>query len=610
MLGCGDADAMRADEAGAAARLTSTLIATRTEIRSHPFVALIGAVTVCCVLLGAAAIGAGQLRGENRALAVFTIVAGISFIVAGLAASSRRPEKSTGILMVGSGFALFAGALIQANQSLPFTIGLAVILIPTAVLPHLLLAFPDGHLHSKWERIFVASAYFNAIVVQISMLMFMDIDQVGGCPCPHNLLFIRDNMAVHSALMNIEWFAMLLVATAVVVILVRRWRHASVPLRRALLPVLVSGGVATVLFAAMLVDGALPYQGVPISLQAAQRVAYGVVPLAYLLGLFRARLARVGVSDLIVELGNGLEPGQLREALARALRDPSLELGYWMPDSGEYVDVDGRPIIVKPANGRSVTILARHGRRVAALVYDAGLDEDPPLLNAVSSAAGLALENERLLAELRVQLEEIRHSRARIVDAADSERRRLERNLHDGAQQGLVTLALHLRIAQESLHDDPSAAEEMLDGVGEDLKLALGELRDLARGLHPAILTDRGLAPALQSLANRAPFRVEITGIPTVRPNAAVEAAIYYVVAESLTNAAKHARATDARVALSTADSIITVEIRDNGTGGATLSGGSGLRGLADRVEALNGTIEVQSPAGAGTLIRAKLPRA
>ena len=230
--------------------------------------------------------------------------------------------------------------------------------------------------------------------------------------------------------------------------------------------------------------------------------------------------------------------------------------------------------------------------------------EDPALLDAVSSAAGLALDNERLLAELRAQLEETRDSRARIVDAADTERRRLERNLHDGAQQRLVTLALHLRMAQESLRDDPSAAEAMLDGVGDDLKLALEELRELARGLHPAILTDRGLAPALQSIATRAPFKVEINGVPHERLPAAVEAAIYYVVAESLTNAAKHAGASEARVELSTSDDTVTVEIRDNGSGGANLADGSGIRGLADRVEALGGRIELQSPVGAGTVVR------
>ena len=267
------------------------------------------------------------------------------------------------------------------------------------------------------------------------------------------------------------------------------------------------------------------------------------------------------------------------------------------------MDVDGKQVSVVPTATRAVTILERRGQKVAALVHDVALGEDPALLDAVSSAAGLALDNERLLAELRAQLEETRDSRARIVDAADTERRRLERNLHDGAQQRLVTLALHLRMAQESLRDDPAAAEAMLDGVGEDLKLALEELRELARGLHPAILTDRGLAPALQSIATRAPFKVEINGVPHERLPAAIEAAIYYVVAESLTNAAKHAAASEARVELSTSDDTVTVEIRDNGGGGANLADGSGIRGLADRVEALGGRLELQSPVGAGTVV-------
>ena len=207
----------------------------------------------------------------------------------------------------------------------------------------------------------------------------------------------------------------------------------------------------------------------------------------------------------------------------------------------------GSPVSVVPTAGRAVTILERHGRKVAALVHDPALSEDPALLDAVSSAAGLALENERLLAELRAQLDEVRDSRARIVEASVTERRRLERNLHDGAQQRLVTLSLHLRMAQETLHDDPLAAEAMLEGVGDDLKQALEELRELARGLHPAVLTDRGLAPALQSLANRSPFPVEIAGVPALRLPEPVEAALYYVVAESLTNAAKHSGATEGR---------------------------------------------------------------
>jgi signal transduction histidine kinase len=309
-----------------------------------------------------------------------------------------------------------------------------------------------------------------------------------------------------------------------------------------------------------------------------------------------------------VELGRGLEPARLRDAIARALRDTSLQLGVWHGDRDEYVDGDGRPVSVVPAAGRSVTVLERHGRKVAALVHDTALRENPALLDAVSSAAGLALENERLLAELRAQLEEVRDSRARIVEASVAERRRLERNLHDGAQQRLVTLSLNLRMAQETLHDDPRATETMLAGVGEDLKHALHELRELARGLHPAVLTDRGLAPALQSLANRSPFPVAIVGAPADRLPEPVESALYYVVAESLTNAAKYSRATEGRVELSTTPVTVEVEIRDNGSGGANLNSGTGLRGLADRLEALGGTLRLESPAAGGTVIRATLP--
>jgi signal transduction histidine kinase len=348
--------------------------------------------------------------------------------------------------------------------------------------------------------------------------------------------------------------------------------------------------------------------GITRGLQSAEQLALATVPLAYLFGLFQTRLARIGIGELVVELGNNPEQGQLRDALARALRDSSLELGYWIPASQEYVDVEGKQVDVVPTATRAVTILERRGEKVAALVHDAALREDPALLDAVSSAAGLALDNERLLAELRTQLAETRNSRARIVDAADTERRRLERNLHDGAQQRLVTLALHLRMAQETLNVDPTAAGTMLSGVGEDLKLALEELRELARGLHPAILTERGLTPALQSLATRAPFNVDINGVPHERLPAVIEAAIYYVVSETLTNAAKHAGASEAHVELSNSDDAVRVEIRDNGGGGANLADGSGIRGLADRVEALGGRLEVESPVGAGTVVKAELP--
>ena len=274
----------------------------------------------------------------------------------------------------------------------------------------------------------------------------------------------------------------------------------------------------------------------------------------------------------------------------------------------DYTDVPGEAARMMREAGYTSAVAApiiAGGRTWGALfVVSANKPFDPDAeqrLRDFTLLVALALESAEAYDQLAA-------SRARIVEESVTERRRLERNLHDGAQQRLVTLALHLRMAQESLRDDPSATETMLADVGEDLKLALEELRELARGLHPAVLTDRGLAPALQSLANRAPFPVEIAGVPSLRLTEAVEAAVYYVVAESLTNAAKHAGASEASVEMSATDETVVVEIRDNGSGGANLIDGSGIQGLADRIEALGGQLELHSPAKAGTVIRAELP--
>jgi signal transduction histidine kinase len=204
--------------------------------------------------------------------------------------------------------------------------------------------------------------------------------------------------------------------------------------------------------------------------------------------------------------------------------------------------------------------------------------------------------------------EQLTASRARIVQAADAERRRLERNLHDGAQQRLVSLALALRLAQGKLPDDPAAATELLERASEELGVGLEELRELARGIHPAILTDRGLAPALEALAARATVPVEVSGLPSERLPEPIEAAAFYVVAESLTNVAKYASARSARVDLARDDGLLVVEVTDDGVGGADSAKGSGLRGLTDRVEALGGSLLVSSEAGRGTTVRAELP--
>jgi signal transduction histidine kinase len=255
-----------------------------------------------------------------------------------------------------------------------------------------------------------------------------------------------------------------------------------------------------------------------------------------------------------------------------------------------------------------VTVLEHDGEPVAAIVHDATLADEPELLRASGAAARLALENARLQAEMRAQLAEVQESRARIVTAADEERRRIERDLHDGAQQRLVALALELRTAQRRLGDraDPELEAILAEAVGE-LQAAVDELRELARGVHPAILTEDGLAAALESLSSRTPVPVSLK-VSDERLPPQVEATAYFVACEALANVVKHAGASSATVTAVRRNGLLVIEVEDDGVGGAHADGGSGLRGLADRVEALGGRLRVVSPAGGGTRVVGEIP--
>jgi signal transduction histidine kinase len=248
-----------------------------------------------------------------------------------------------------------------------------------------------------------------------------------------------------------------------------------------------------------------------------------------------------------------------------------------------------------------------HGRRMDALVHDPALVDQPQPAPTPGPATALALENHRLTAELRARIEELRASRARLIEAGDAERRRLERDLHDGAQSRLVAIALKLRLARMQLEPGSQAAT-LLEESSAELQASLDELRALARGIHPSVLTNRGLAAALRALAERAPVPVAIEGVPPEPLPLAVETAVYFVVAEALTNVAKYARAQSATVTLARAAGELAVEVADNGDGGADTTSGSGLRGLADRVAALGGQLELESPRGRGTRVRARIP--
>jgi signal transduction histidine kinase len=308
----------------------------------------------------------------------------------------------------------------------------------------------------------------------------------------------------------------------------------------------------------------------------------------------------------VIELQRDSSPSGLRDALARALRDPSLTLAYWLPEYEAYVDLEGQPVGVD-ASDPGTTLIDRDGARVAALVHDPTLDDEPELLDAVGAVAGFALENARLHAELAARLEDVRGSRARVLEAGQAERKRLERNLHDGAQQRLVALALQLKLLEKQLAGDASA-KERLDVAQREIALSLEELRDLARGIHPAVLSAHGLAVALEQVATRTPVPVQLdVDLPGRLPEP-VELAVYFVACEALANVGKYAHATAVRVVVQRRDGLAVIEIADNGVGGADDGKGSGLRGLADRVESLGGRLEVVSPVGRGTILTAELP--
>jgi signal transduction histidine kinase len=294
--------------------------------------------------------------------------------------------------------------------------------------------------------------------------------------------------------------------------------------------------------------------------------------------------------------------------LAERLGDRSLNIAYWLPDRRIFVDERGHRVdLPESGSGRAWTAVEREGHRVAAIVHDAELDATPELVQAAASAAALALDNERLKADLRARLEELRHSRRRIVEAADDARRQIERDLHDGAQQQLVSLALDLRLLRARLKHEPEVAETV-EELADKLATALAELRELARGIHPAVLSDHGLGPAIHVLVERSPLSVECDLAFEDRLPAPVEAAAYFVVAEGLTNVIKYANAEKAAVSVRRRGGEVEVVVSDDGVGGARIDAGSGLRGLSDRLAALEGELAVDSPLGEGTRLIARIP--
>jgi signal transduction histidine kinase len=524
----------------------------------------------------------------------------LPYVLAGLVAWERRPDSRFGPLMIAAGFGMFLSSLQWANWGLPYTLGLAFDLLPAVLFLHVFLAFPDGQLETRAERILVGVGYFAALGLQLAKMA------LGGF-IPDNLLAVTDALGAYNTVEDIQLFTVAAVALAGIPLLMARRRRSGRPLRRWVELLVYSFMLGLVMVAVLLVAGAFGWP----SFQTIRKVTFvtiGLAPVAFLIGLLSMRLARTTVADLLVQLHADPAPVDLPGLFAHALRDPSVTLAYWLPEYEKWADLDGREIelpVDEPE--RAITTIERDGVRLAALVHDRSLTEEPELLDAVSAAAGIALENGRLHAELRARLEELRGSRERVIEAGQRERQRLERNLHDGAQQRLIALSLDLSMLEARLGDDP-AAQAQLDQARQEIAQSLEELREVAQGLHPAVVSGHGLAVALESLAARAPVPVRLSVDLTQRVDEQLEVAAYYVVSESLANIGKHAQARSATIDVSREEGRLVVEIVDDGVGGADSENGSGLRGLADRVEALDGRLRVWTPRGGGTRVRAELP--
>ena len=500
------------------------------------------------------------------------LVTGWSLIACGLIGWSRRPDSRSGALMAATGFAWFAGNFTTAGLGPLDWLAAHALYLYRGPLVHLLLSYPRGRIAGRIERAAVAVGYVAAIVTP----------------------------AWRSGTTTIVLASLLLGVAG------RSYLRATGRERRERLAALQ----ATALLGAVLAADALLRLAVstPEAKDAtllANEAALVALAVSLLAGLLRWPWERAEVTDFVVELGEA-GSGRLRDALARALGDPTLELGYWLPESGAYVDAAGRPLTLPGADSdRSVTRVERDGQAVAVLVHDRVVLDDPGLVEAVAAAARLGASNARLQAEVRAQVSELQESRRRLVRAGDEERRRLEQRLHEGAERRLVAVGHVLERESGNARRTGAAGIEHARG---QLARTLADLHDLAGGLHPRALTDNGLAAALPSLAQRSPVPVELT-VSAERLPAEVEAAAYFICSEALANVAKYASASRAVVHVTADERAAQVEIVDDGVGGADPAQGSGLRGLADRVDALGGTLHLESPPGGGTRLAAEIPR-
>jgi signal transduction histidine kinase len=560
--------------------------------------------------LGAIAIAQGPGRfttyaGRSGLAATLTAAAGLALVVAGLVTSFNRSAGPLGDLAVLAGVVWFGPVWVGWDKGSPLvrSLGMLAAAFLFPLLLHLLLAYPSGRLHGTAALALVTAAYVEAVLAALGLALFWDpfFDPNCWANCTDTAFLLRSLPRLAQGIgVADRWFA---VAAAAALVTVYAWRlqRDSGPARRALLPVTLPA----LLLAATVIAHAIALQRRPLEdpSDPAFSAIFVIGCVAVLLlaaGLgwatVRTRVQRRAVARIATSLGQAPPPGSLQAALAKALSDPELQIAYWLPAAQRHVDANGRPVAEPAAGpGRAITALVRDGRQIALVTHTAAL---PDLERELGAAVRLALENERLQAEVLAQLDQLRASRVRIVETGDAERRRLERNLHDGAQQRLLALSYDLRLARaQAQADGDTQTESLLTQATDHAQAALGELRELAHGIYPAILAEAGLAAALATLADAAPLLVELHTVAEGRYPPAVETAAYLLVAEALQDAAGR-DASYAAVSMVQDGGRLVVTVEDDGSGRT-----AAMVQLADRVGALDGTLAVEP-----TRLQAELP--
>lgn len=553
---------------------------------------------------------------RSPALLLADLAVGWSMIAAGLVIADRRPGNRLGPLAMLTGFAWLAGDFTSSNVAVISYVATVLHGWFDPLFAILILAYPTGRLLRPVDR----GLAIGFVVVQTawSLTKAVAFRPIEWWDCPTCLDTVDTYLAAYQAadvIGRVETLLLTGLSIGVLIVVAARWARATGTARRRQAPVVLAGVVLALgftggfLLQTIAPDTARTATGeLRVLVLAILRI---LVAVGLLVGVLRDDTAKGRIADLVVRLEGLPSTAMLQDSLRDALGDRSLAVLRWAPDEDRYVDAAGVPASLPPANDplRAMFVIENEGAPMLAVVHDATLLDDPGLVSAAVAAVRLAIENERLQAEVRTQLEAVRASRARLVEAEDTERRRIERDLHDGAQQRLVSLQISLQLLQRHLgpDTDPAALAE-LDAAVAEAREAVVEVRELARGVHPAVLTEAGLDAALASLAERSAVPVELQSTVHGRLPAPVEATAYFVVAEALTNTARHGAASRATVKAETHDGRLRLEIADDGHGGARLEGGTGLRGLEDRVAALGGTFRLASPAGGGTRIVIELP--